>query len=56
VPATIYEIKESDLPRAREIQKRVSGAFEEHFSKGLAVTGFERTPESGTYLLSEWAK
>lgn len=56
VPAEIYQIKENDVPRAREIQKRVSGAFEEHFSKGLAVTAFERTPESGTYLLSEWTK
>ncbi|HEV8147578.1 MAG TPA: GNAT family N-acetyltransferase [Bryobacteraceae bacterium] len=54
VPAEIYQIKENDVTRAREIQKRVSGAFEEHFSKGLAVTGFERTPVAGTYLFSDW--
>ncbi len=54
VPAAIYAIKESEPARAREIQKRVSEQFLEHFSKGLAVTGFERTPESGTYLLSTW--
>ena len=40
--------------RSREIQKRVGDAFLEHFSKGLAVVGFERTPEAGTYLLTPW--
>jgi predicted GNAT superfamily acetyltransferase len=54
VPSDIYEIKASNPARAREIQKRVSEQFLEHFSKGLAVTGFERTPESGTYLLTTW--
>ena len=28
--------------------------FLDNFSKGLAVTGFERTPEAGTYLLTPW--
>jgi predicted GNAT superfamily acetyltransferase len=54
VPAEIYSIKESDPARAREIQKRVSEQFLDNFSKGLAVTGFERTPEAGTYLFSTW--
>jgi predicted GNAT superfamily acetyltransferase len=54
VPSDIYEIKETDHARAREIQQRVSSHFLEKFAKGLAVTGFERTPESGTYLLSTW--
>jgi predicted GNAT superfamily acetyltransferase len=53
VPADIYTIKENDHARAREIQKRVSDQFLENFSKGLAVTGFERTPESGTYLFTQ---
>jgi predicted GNAT superfamily acetyltransferase len=52
VPASIYEIKANDPSRAREIQKRVSGEFQEHFSKGLMVTSFERTPEAGTYILT----
>jgi predicted GNAT superfamily acetyltransferase len=52
VPASIYEIKANDPSRAREIQKRVSGEFQEHFSKGLTVTAFERTPEAGTYILT----
>jgi predicted GNAT superfamily acetyltransferase len=50
----IYEIKATDPSRAREIQKRVSDRFLELFSKGLAVVGFERTPEAGTYLLAPW--
>lgn len=54
VPSEIYRIKETDPGRARDIQKRVSEQFMEHFSKGLAVTGFERTPESGNYLLTTW--
>jgi predicted GNAT superfamily acetyltransferase len=52
VPASIYEIKANDPAQAREIQKRVSGEFQEQFSKGLMVTAFERTPEAGTYILT----
>ncbi|HWZ30869.1 MAG TPA: GNAT family N-acetyltransferase [Bryobacteraceae bacterium] len=55
VPSDIYTIKETDPTRAREIQKRVSDQFLQHFSKGLAVTGFERTQESGTYLFTHWS-
>jgi predicted GNAT superfamily acetyltransferase len=44
----------ADITRAREIQKPVSDAFVEHFSKGLAVVGFECTGEAGTYLLAPW--
>jgi predicted GNAT superfamily acetyltransferase len=54
IPSEIYTIKETDPRRAREIQKRASGHFLEYFAKGLAVTGFERTKEAGTYLLSTW--
>jgi predicted GNAT superfamily acetyltransferase len=53
VPAAIYSIKENDVPRAREIQTRVSNSFQEYFSKGLAVTGFERSPEESAYLFSD---
>jgi predicted GNAT superfamily acetyltransferase len=50
----IYKIKASDFARAREIQVRVADQFLEHFAKNLAVTGFERSAENGTYLLSPW--
>jgi predicted GNAT superfamily acetyltransferase len=54
VPADIAAIKESDPPRASEIQRRVAAEFLEHFSRNLAVTGFERTSAAGAYLLSPW--
>lgn len=54
VPAEIAEIRNKDYKRAREIQQRVSDQFLEHFGKGLAVIGFERSDEAGTYLLGKW--
>jgi predicted GNAT superfamily acetyltransferase len=50
----IYTIKANDFARAREIQQRVAGQFLEYFAQNLAVTGFERSAENGTYLLSPW--
>lgn len=50
----IYKIKASDFAQAREIQMRVADQFLENFSKNLAVTGFERSAENGTYLFSPW--
>jgi predicted GNAT superfamily acetyltransferase len=50
----IYKIKATDFARAREIQKRVADQFLECFAKNLVVTGFERSAENGTYLLSPW--
>lgn len=54
VPSDIAEIRSADPARAREIQKRVSDAFLENFTCGLAVTGFERRPDCGVYLLGPW--
>ena len=56
IPVTndIYKIKATDTARAREIQMRVADQFLENFSKNLAVTGFERSAENGTYLFSPW--
>jgi len=50
----IYKIKANDYAQAREIQKRVADQFLEYFAKDLAVTGFERSAENGTYLFSPW--
>jgi predicted GNAT superfamily acetyltransferase len=54
IPVTndIYKIKANNFAQALEIQKRVADQFLEYFSKNLAVTGFERSADSGTYLLS----
>lgn len=54
VPGNIADIRSSDNTRAREIQQKVSNEFLDHFGRGLAVIGFERTPEAGTYLLGKW--
>jgi predicted GNAT superfamily acetyltransferase len=54
IPRNIAEIRASDPKRAREIQKGVGDNFLEYFSRGLAVTGFERTAESGIYVFTPW--
>jgi predicted GNAT superfamily acetyltransferase len=54
VPAAIETLKRTEPAQAREIQKRVSGEFLEHFAKDLAVVGFERTSDAGVYLLAPW--
>jgi predicted GNAT superfamily acetyltransferase len=51
VPVEIARLRHEDPERAREIQRRVSDSFVEHFAHDLAAIGFERTERSGTYLL-----
>jgi predicted GNAT superfamily acetyltransferase len=54
VPADIADIRANDPKRAREIQKSISDRFLEYFDRGLAVIGFEKSAEFGTYLLGPW--
>jgi predicted GNAT superfamily acetyltransferase len=54
IPADIAEIRTSDPQRARAIQERASEEFRAGFDRGLAVIGFEKLPETGTYLLGKW--
>jgi predicted GNAT superfamily acetyltransferase len=54
VPAAIGELRRSDVARAREVQMRVADQFVRYFSEGLVATRFEKTKESGNYLLTEW--
>jgi len=54
VPATIATLRHDDPAAAREIQARVTEEFMDCFDRGLAVIGFERTAEAGTYLLGPW--
>jgi predicted GNAT superfamily acetyltransferase len=54
VPSDIQTVRREDPERAREIQKRVAGEFQEHTSRGLAAIGFERSHDAGTYLLGRW--
>lgn len=53
-PADIARIREEDNDRAREIQQANAWKFADAFSRGLAVTGFERNEIEGTYLLEPW--
>lgn len=43
-----------DPAHAREIQKSIGDQFDQHFRAGLAVIGFEKAEDSGTYLLGQW--
>jgi predicted GNAT superfamily acetyltransferase len=54
VPADIAEIRANDTKRAREIQKSISERFIQYFDRGLAVVGFERSEQAGTYLFGQW--
>lgn len=54
VPSGIATIRENEPARARDIQQRISTEFLDRFGQGLAVIGFERSPEAGTYLLGKW--
>jgi predicted GNAT superfamily acetyltransferase len=54
VPAGIAQIRADDNRRAREIQKSISERFIEYFGRGLAVVGFERSEQAGTYLFGQW--
>ncbi len=54
VPAAMERLRREDVERAREIQRANAGRFQECFARGLAVTGFERTPSEGVYLLEPW--
>lgn len=54
VPAEIGELRVNDEQRARRIQEEIGEQFERCFREGLAVIGFERSAESGTYLLGKW--
>ena len=54
VPSDIAQIRATDQDRARDIQTRISNQFLEHFGRGLAVIGFEKSHQVGTYLLGKW--
>ncbi len=54
IPSNISAIIETDPARAVQIQQHIAQQFDQHFRAGLAVTGFEKTENSGTYLLGPW--
>ncbi len=54
VPSDIGDLRRKDTGRAREIQIKLADQFVKYFGEGLAATRFEKTTESGNYLLTEW--
>ncbi len=54
IPADIAAIRTDDAKRARAIQQTASEQFRAAFDRGLAVIGFEKSEEAGTYLLGQW--
>jgi predicted GNAT superfamily acetyltransferase len=54
VPENIGELRRSDPKAARAIQLHLSEKFVANFHSGLAITGFERTAQTGIYLFSKW--
>ncbi len=54
IPAEIADIRVQDPKRARAIQKQASDEFTGAFDRGLAVIGFEKSEQAGTYQLGKW--
>src|SRR5690242_16750751 len=54
LPAQIAELREGNPERARDIQRCLSEQFDRHFQAKLAVIGFEKTDQAGSYLLGQW--
>ena len=53
-PTDIARIRSADNARARGIQQENAAKFRRAFEHGLAVTGFARGENEGTYLLEPW--
>ncbi len=54
IPSDIASIRANDPTCAREIQQKASHHFQSAFDRGLAVIGFEKSEQAGTYLLGKW--
>jgi predicted GNAT superfamily acetyltransferase len=54
IPANIATIRTNDPARARDIQQTACEEFRAAFDRELAVIGFEKSEEAGTYLLGIW--
>src|SRR5262249_50829441 len=54
LPVTIGELRQEAPDAAREIQTPLRHAFENQFSRGFAVTGFEIAEGNASYLLEPY--
>jgi predicted GNAT superfamily acetyltransferase len=54
IPSDIATIRANEPARAREIQQKACEQFRLAFDRGLAVIGFEKSEQAGTYLIGKW--
>jgi predicted GNAT superfamily acetyltransferase len=54
IPSGIADIRANEPACAREIQRQASEKFRSAFNNGLAVIGFEKSEQTGTYLIGKW--
>jgi predicted GNAT superfamily acetyltransferase len=54
VPTGLDRLRRTDPAEVLEVQQRVGRLFQQNLASGLAVTGFERSVDSGIYLFSSW--
>jgi predicted GNAT superfamily acetyltransferase len=54
IPSNIAAIRANEPACAREIQQKASEQFRAAFDRELAVIGFEKSEQFGTYLLGKW--
>ena len=54
IPSDIATIRTNDPVRAREIQQKACEQFRSSFDRGLAVIGFDKSEQAGTYLIGKW--
>ncbi len=54
IPSDIATVRANEPARARDIQQKACEQFRAGFDRGLAVIGFEKTEQFGTYLLGKW--
>lgn len=54
IPSDIATIRANEPARAREIQQKACEQFRSAFQHELAVIGFEKSEQAGTYLIGKW--
>ena len=54
IPADIAAIRAAQPARARDIQQKACEQFRAAFDRSLAVIGFEKSEQAGTYLIGKW--
>jgi predicted GNAT superfamily acetyltransferase len=54
IPSNIAAIRSKEPACARDIQQKASEQFRDAFAHELAVIGYEKSDQFGTYLLGKW--